>query len=81
MTIVSNRRKIILGISAILYVLVTNKNAEIHVSERKIYETREPLCELEDKLGDGFIKVGCIVSAMAVHDITDKINLSNGEAL
>lgn len=82
-TIVSNRRKIVLGISTILYVIVTNKNAEIHVSGGKIYETREPLCELEDKLGDGFIKVhrGCIVSAMAVHDITDKINLSNGETL
>lgn len=41
------------------------------------------LGELEDKLGDGFIKIhrGCLVSAMAVHDITKKINLSNGESL
>ena len=41
------------------------------------------LSELEEELGDGFIKVhrGCIVSAMAIHDITDNINLNNGESL
>ena len=41
------------------------------------------LDQLEKMLGDGFIKVhrGCIVSAMAIHDITDNINLSNGESL
>lgn len=62
-TIVSNRRKIVLGISTILYVIMKDKNAEIHVSGGKIYATREPLCKLEDKLGDGFIKVhrGCIL--------------------
>ena len=60
-----------------------NKTAEIHVSGDKIYETRMTLSQLEEKLGDGFIKVnrGCIVSAMAIHDITDNINLNNGESL
>lgn len=82
-TIISNRRKVVLGISTILYVLMIGKNAEIHVSGGKVYETRMPLGELEERLGEGFIKVhrGCIVSVMAIHDITDHINLSNGESL
>ncbi|MGN1340085.1 MAG: LytTR family transcriptional regulator DNA-binding domain-containing protein [Oscillospiraceae bacterium] len=82
-TIVSNRRKIVLGISTILYVRLIGKSAEIHVSGGKIYETRTTLGELEEKLGDGFIKAhrGCIVSVRAIHDITDRINLSNGESL
>lgn len=82
-TIISNRKKVVLGISTILYVLMVGKNAEIHVSGGKIYTTRMNLGELEEKLGDGFIKVhrGCLVSIMAIHDITDSVNLSNGESL
>lgn len=82
-TIISNRRKIVLSISTILYILMAGKKAEIHVSGGRVYDVRMTLSELEKKLGEGFIKVhrGCIVSAMAVHDITDHINLSNGESL
>lgn len=82
-TIISNRRKIVLSISTILYVLKMEKNAEIHVSGGMIYETRTKISEIEKMLGEGFIKVhrGCIVSAMAIHDITDRVNLSNGESL
>lgn len=34
-------------------------------------------------LGEGFLKAhrGCLVSVMAIHNITDKINLNNGESL
>ena len=82
-TIISNGRKIVLSVSAILYVLMIEKTAEINVSGGHIYKTRMTLSELEKKLGDKFIKIhrGCIVSAMAIHDITDRINLSNGESL
>lgn len=82
-TVVSNGRKTVIGIGTILYVLLINKIAEIHVSGGKIYQTRMTLSELEEKLGYGFIKVhrGCIVSAMAIHDISDNINLNNGESL
>lgn len=81
--IISNRRKVVLGISTILYAVVRGKSTEIHVSGGKIYQTRMTLVELERNLGEGFIKVhrGCIVSVMAIHNITDKINLSNGEYL
>lgn len=82
-TVISNGRKIVLSVSTILYVLMVNKTVEIHVSGGKIYETRMSLSELEENLGDGFIKVhrGCIVSAMAIHDISDNIHLNNGEVL
>ncbi|MDD6628479.1 MAG: LytTR family DNA-binding domain-containing protein [Lachnospiraceae bacterium] len=82
-TIISNRRKIVLNVSTILYALKVDKCIEIHVSGERVYDTRMIISELEQMLGESFIKVhrGCIVSIMAIHDITDKINLSNGESL
>ena len=58
------------------------KYAEFHVLGDHVYKTRMTLAEIE-KLGDGFLKIhrGCLVSAMAVHDIKDRVDLSNGEAL
>lgn len=82
-TIISNRKKIILRTDSILYVMMRGKIAEIHISGGKIIETRMTLDDLEKQLGERFIKVhrGCLVSAMAIHDISDCINLSNGEQL
>lgn len=82
-TITSNGKKIVLGVSTILYVLMVNKTAEIHVSGGKIYEARITISQLEEKLGEGFIKAhrGCLVSVRAIHEISDKINLNNGESL
>ena len=82
-TILSNRRKIVLSVSSVLYVLMIGKKAEIHVSGGRVYETRLGLGQLEEALGEGFLKVhrGCLVSAMAIHDITDTVNLSSGESL
>ena len=81
--ITSKGKKLILNSSTVLYIIMEGKIAKIHVSSGTIYETRMKLKELEEKLGKGFLKVhrGCIVSVMAIHDITDKINLSNGESL
>ena len=82
-TILSNGTKTVLNVSTIVYVLMIERTAEIHVSGGKVYETRMKISELEQALGDGFIKVhrGCLVSAMAIHDITDHINLNSGESL
>lgn len=82
-TFISKRRKIALNVNTILYVLMIGKNAEIHVSDGNVYETRMTLRDLEDNLGEEFIKVhrGCIVSVRAIYNITDTINLSNGESL
>ena len=68
-----------MDVSSILYVLMKGNTAEIHVSGGQIYNVRRTLVELEESLGDGFIKLhrGCIVSVMAIHDISDKVKLSN----
>ncbi len=82
-TITINRKKAVLSINSILYIVMRGKIAEIHISGGEVYKAHMTLGELEEQLGEGFIKVhrGCLVSAMAIHDITDNINLSNGEKL
>lgn len=82
-TVVSNRKKAIINISTILYVIMTGKIAEIHLFNGKIYKTRMTFSNLEKELEYCFIKAhrGCLVSVMAIHNITDYINLSNDEAL
>ena len=73
-TIISERKKVVISVSSILYIVMEGKTAEIHLSDGKA---------LEAMLGDGFIKAhrGCIVSAMAIHEISDMIDLVNGEKL
>lgn len=46
-TIISKKRKVLLNISTILYVLMVGNNAEIHISGDKVYETRMTLGGLE----------------------------------
>ena len=81
-TIISNRKEIVLNISRILYIQMRGNWAFIHI-DGFVYQTRITLAELEKALGDNFIKVnrGCLVSAMAIHNVTDKVNLCNGESL
>lgn len=82
-TIASNKKKITLNVSTILYVLMKHNTASIHTISGEVYQTRLTLAALEDILGDGFLKVsrGTLVSAMAVHGIGEQIELSNGEKL
>lgn len=82
-TIMSDRTQLVLNVSTILYVLMMDKTAEIHVAGGKVYKTRMKIGDLEEALGDNFLKVhrGCLVSARAIHDITDLIDLNNGESL
>lgn len=82
-TIISNRNEVVLNISQILYVQMKGNFAVIHTSHDLVYQTRISLTELEETLGDNFIKVkrGCLVSVLAIHSVTDKINLCNGESL
>ena len=81
--IYSKKRKVVINVSTILYVIMNGNNADIHISGGRIYKARMTFGEIEEKLGDGFIKIhrGGIVSAMAIHNITDTVNLSNGESL
>ncbi|MGM9968797.1 MAG: LytTR family transcriptional regulator DNA-binding domain-containing protein [Anaeroplasma sp.] len=80
---ISNRKKVEINISSILYILMNRKIAEIHVSGGDIFKTRTTLSELLSKLDERFLIVcrGCVVSVMAIHKITKKVELSNGEFL
>ena len=82
-TIVSDKRKIVLNEEDILYILMVGKTAEFHMTGNTTYQTRTTLSEIETLLGDTFIKIhrGCVVSVMAIHNITDEVNLNNGESL
>lgn len=82
-TIIADRKEVVLNIKSILYVLMEGNIAHVHVSDGHIYSTRITMSELEQLLGEDFIKVkrGCLVSVMAIHNITDKINLCNGQTL
>ena len=77
------KNEVAIDTDTVLYVFMERNIAEIHTSEDAVYKARMTLSELEDKLGDGFIKVhrGCLVSAMAIHEVSDKIHLINGETL
>lgn len=82
-TIISNKQEVVLNISRILYVQMKGNFAFIHISCEQVYQTRITLTKLEEILGDNFIEVkrGCLVSALAIHSVTDKINLCNGDSL
>ena len=81
--IISNKRTIELNISQILYVQMGGNWAFIHTSDGHVYQTRITLSELEKQLGNRFVKAnrGCLVSVLAIHNVTDTINLCNGESL
>lgn len=81
--IISNKRTIELNINQILYVQMGGNWAFIHTSDGHMYQTRITLSELEKQLGNRFVKAnrGCLVSVLAIHNVTDTINLCNGESL
>lgn len=81
--ITCDRQKVSLDIRTILYVRMQENMAEIHTSGGRVYRTLITLEKLEQALGEGFLKPhrSRLVSVMAIHDITDKINLNNGERI
>ena len=82
-TIVSNRRKRTLSVNHILYIHMRRKHADVHMDNGEVIETRTTYKEFCDMLGDAFIEVrrGNLVSVIAIHDVTDMVNLSNGMAV
>lgn len=83
LTITFERKKINIPTKNIFYVMMEGNNAFIHEESGKVYRTRATFSKLGPILGDDFITIirGCMVSVFAIHDITDKVNLINGETL
>ena len=81
--VVVKRKTLLVNIDTILYIRAKQGSAEIHMLDGEVFKTRTALHLLEEALGDRFIKVsrGCLVSAMAIHSVTETVNLSNGESL
>lgn len=83
LTIIADKKKVNIPVETILYIVMDGNNAFVHIQGGQVLQTRMTLAEIEPRLGDDFIKIkrGCVVSVIAIHNITDKVNLVNGEAL
>lgn len=82
-TIISKRRKMTLSKKQILYIHMRRKHADIYMDNGEVIETRTTYKEFFDMLGDDFIEVrrGNLVSVIAIHDVTNTVNLNNGESV
>lgn len=82
-TVYSKRKEVTIEVDKILYILMRRNNAEIHVSGDRVYVTRRTYAELTKELDDSFLEVkrGCMVSALAVHKVSKKLELTNGERI
>lgn len=84
-TIVVGKEKVELRISSLLYVDMKRNYAEVHATGDRVYTTRITMSELmaQDGVEDEFILVhrSTLVAIRAIHEVRDKIYLSNGEAL
>ena len=83
LTITCNRQKVSLDIRTIIYINMHENVADIRTADGRSYKTHITLEKLENSLGDRFIRPhrSRLVSVTAIHDITDKIELNNGERL
>ena len=69
--------------AVVLYISMNRNYAEVHLAGGKSLEVRVTMAQLEDQLGPDFVKIhrSTLVSVRAIHDVTDTVNLSNGETL
>ena len=83
LTFFSNRKKIIVNVDVVLYAIQDGCKMKIHTVGGEIYETRMTLAELENSLGNEFIKIkrNTLVRASAVESVAESVILRNGEAL
>lgn len=83
LSIIADKKTINIPLRTILYIIMEGNNALFHLQSGQVYQSRITLAEIETLIDDNFIKVkrGCMVSVFAIHNITDKVNLVNGETL
>ena len=83
LTIMVKRKRIMVNVNTILYADCIRNHAQIHLTDGTVYRTRITLSVLEKGLGEGFLKVSRnrLVSVMAIHSVTDTVNLISGESL
>ena len=69
--------------AVVLYITMKRNYAEFHLAGGKTREVRVTMGQLEEQLGQDFVKIhrSTLVSVRAIHDVTDTVNLCNGETL
>lgn len=85
-TFYSQKEKVTLEIRTIIYIMMERDYATFHYSGGEPIRALLPMVKIEKMLGkarDSFIKIkrGCLVSVFAIHNITETVNLGNGETL
>lgn len=82
-TITANYRRVTLDTRTVQYVFVDHNTAEFHLSTGERFKTRLPIKTLETLLGDEFLRThrNYLVAVRAIHDISDRVYLNNGESL
>ena len=82
-TITVNYRRVTLDVRMLQYVFIDRNISEFHLSNDARYRTRIPIKTLEPMLGDEFIRIhrNYLVAVRAIHDISDRVYLNNGESL
>lgn len=70
-------------IDTIHYIQMKRNYAEIHKDWGEVIRARVTMAELEEALGDDFIKVhrSCLVSVAQIHHVSDVVVLKSGEKL
>lgn len=82
-SITHNYKRVEIDIRTIQYVFIDHNSSEFYLSTGERYRTRFPLKKLEEALGDEFLKIhrNYLVAIRAIHSISDRVYLNNGEAL
>lgn len=80
---ISKRKHYVIPTNEILYVYMKKQDAFVHLADGKVLKTRMTFAEFEEALGDDFIRIhrGCLVAAMAIHNVNALITLINGDSL
>ncbi len=80
---VANRKHYKIPVEDILYVFMKKQDAFVHLSDGTVLKTRMTFAEFREELGEEFIRIhrGCLVAAKAIHSVSDRITLSNGDCL
>lgn len=82
-TLMTGRTHTDVEIDTIHYIMMKRNYAEIHADWGEVIRARVTMTELEEELGDDFIKIhrSCLVPVDRIHYISDVVVLKSGEKL
>ena len=74
---------LVINTDTIRYIQMKRNYAEVHLTNGAVFTSRITMEELEQHLGDDFIKVhrSCLVAVRAIHSVENTVVLNSGEQL